>query len=139
MATIYGNLEKAKRKLNLSTDDVSDDTYLLELQQEVTSYLNDRLSLYIANPITAVIEDESLKRIATLFIVGFYLTERSPLQRQGRRLGGEMQADFRVQRAEYELNHYLAIKYGGSKLEGKMSSSFDRIDGEGMRESGAID
>jgi hypothetical protein len=132
MAAVYGNLEKAKRKLNIATEDVSQDTYLLELRVEVSSYLNDRLSKYVSNPSVNVVEDESLKRIATLFIVGFFLTERSPLGRQGRRLSGEMEADFRVKRAEFELTNYLSAKYVTGVPPATATSSFDRVDGKGL-------
>ncbi len=129
MALKYGSLEKSKRKLNINTEDVSQDTYLLELQTEVSSYLNDRLSKYVDDPQGTVVEDESLKRIATLFIVGFYLTERAPLQRQGRKQGADMEADFRVARAEFELTQYLSAKYSTGTAAAEIFYGFDRVDG----------
>jgi len=141
MANLYGNIENCKRKLNMSSDDLSDHTYLVQLQKEVSAYMNDRLRSYVNNPENDIVTNESLNRIANLFIVGFFLTERAPLQRQGRRAGKEMEADFRVARAEFEFNHYLSSIYGGGSGSGPgtgpgltiYESAFDRINGEGMR------
>jgi len=130
---MYGSIENAKRKLQMASDDLTEETYLVQLQKEVSAYMNDRLRMYIASPETAVTADESLNRIANLFIVGFFLTERAPLQRQGRRMGKEMESDFRIARAEFEFKHYLSSKYGGEDVAGvEYAPSFDRIEGEGM-------
>lgn len=133
MTTEYGSLERAKEQLDMDSSDVTFDTRLNRILEDVADYINLKLTNRgVADPETSVTTDKTIDRIASTMVAGLFLDERFHTARAGRGQGTRGQtAVMKLKRAEMELDMWInTIVTGGGRIS-EAGFQIERVDGKG--------